>query len=581
MKKYLIIAFLLVPSLAFGANFYCDCSVSGGTGGAGTYADPFESVADIEAYEVATGFADGDDIYFLEGSTCTMTSDLDINWEGVDGDNYSIFGCYDGDGDFDCDGTRPILQLSGGYGVFSAAIDVSYMRWEYLSLRDTSGSWQNSGSIGISLNSGGDGNGLEGYLVVTDCSFYHFGHYCIEFYKVGDWIVITDNVADTQNGNGFYVIDEAADGPSYGYAAGNTCDELIGYNSTDGHCVALQGTSYWIVEDNISVDAYNGAYVLGTYGPSGAKYNVFRDNKSDGNRQHCIGFIDGDSNSYGNLVYGNICKEPADETSDRPCIRFDNYNGSNGNYGFNNTCYDCGYGGLGIRSTSGNTVDYITYLNNIIVVDGVVTGENEFVWVEEAGTNGSNFTIDYNLWWTVPNTDPSGYTLWDTPDDDTAMTWANWRIDAWGGADNDLADNPDFIDTTDFELTSGSPAIDAGGWLTHVTSTSGSGTTVNVDNTYILHSDFGLLDEDDNAVEGMLVSFYDTTNGRQDREITDITYGTSIVVDSSVTWIYDSENPNDPDYTTQIALRFYGTQPDIGAVEYEETLLPQKGIRIE
>ena len=167
----------------------------------------------------------------------------------------------------------------------------------------------------------------------------------------------------------------------------------------------------------------------------------------------------------------------------------------------------------------------------------------------------------------MPNTDPSGYTLWDTPDDDTPMTWANWKSDEWGG--NDIVDNPDFVDTTDFELQSYSPCIDAGTWLTHVTSATGSGTNVNVDNTYILHSDFGLLDEDGNAVDGMLISFYDATNGRQDREITDITYGTSITLDSNTSWIYNASYPDNPTYTTQIALRFMGAAPDIGAVEYE------------
>ncbi|NIP42180.1 MAG: hypothetical protein GWO08_02845, partial [Gammaproteobacteria bacterium] len=107
MKKLLLILIYMLFSTAgaFGANFYCDCSVSGGTAGAGTYANPFESIADIEAYEAATGFADGDDIYFLEGSTCTMTSDLDVKWEGTGTGNYSILGCYDGENDFSCDGS--------------------------------------------------------------------------------------------------------------------------------------------------------------------------------------------------------------------------------------------------------------------------------------------------------------------------------------------------------------------------------------------------------------------------------------------------------------------------------------------
>lgn len=572
MKKYFIaLIILLFASFSHAANFYCDCSVSGGTGGAGSYADPFESIADLEAYETATGFADGDDIYFLEGSTCTMTSDLDIYWEGTGTGNYSILGCYDGDSDFDCDGSRPILQRSGGYGHIFFNDDTQYFRIEYLHLKDTNASWQNTGSIGIGTKpDGSGGNHDEGYITITNCIFYHFGHYAFSLVAMGTNVIITDNECDTQNGNCIYITDESGDGASYGYIANNTCDELIGYNGTDGHCVGLQSTDYYIVEDNVSVDAYNSVFILWTWMYYESIHNVFRNNKSDGNRQVGVSFYQTAGNSksgYGNLAYGNIIKEPADETSDRPGIWLNNFDDSRGNYVFNNTVYDAGYSGIGIRSTSGGIADYLSYLNNIIVVDALTADQNELVWVEEGGTNNTNITIDCNLWWSLGG-NPSAYTLWETPDDDTDMTWANWKSDGWGG--NDIVDNPDFVDTTDFELEEGSPAIDAGTWLTNVTSASGSGSSVNVSNTYILHSDFGLVDEDGSAIDGMLISFYDATNGRQDREITDIDYGGQITLDSSTTWIYNASYPNDPDYTTQIALRFYGSAPDIGAVEYGE-----------
>ena len=233
----------------------------------------------------------------------------------------------------------------------------------------------------------------------------------------------------------------------------------------------------------------------------------------------------------------------------------------------------------------GKAVDYITYINNIIVVDGVTVNQNELLWVEKKGTHGTNFTVDYNIFWTVPNTDPSSYTLWGTPDDATAMTWANWKTDGWGG--NDRVVNPNFVDTTDFELSAGSEAIDNGTFLTNVTSATGSGTTINVANTYILHDDMGLVDEDGNAVDGMLISFYDTTNGIQNAEITGITYGTSITVTPKVSWIYDAANPTDSSKTTQISLHMAGSAPDIGAREYmlsyklSNHLKPPEGIRIQ
>ena len=166
MKKYLIIFILLLSTSAWGATFYCDCSVTNGTDGAGSFADPFESVADIEAYEAATGFADGDDIYFLEGSTCdAMTDDLDVKHNGVDENNYSIFGCYVGDveGNFNCTGTRPKLERYGGsYIIQLHNQPTQYVRFEYLNLRNTDVSWQNSGQSCIGTYDDGARGGNAG-----------------------------------------------------------------------------------------------------------------------------------------------------------------------------------------------------------------------------------------------------------------------------------------------------------------------------------------------------------------------------------------------------------------------------------
>ena len=569
--KRLIIILLLFASPVWAANFYCDCSVSGGTGGAGTYADPFESIADIEAYEAATGFTDGDDIYFLEGSTCTATSDLDINWEGVDGDNYSIFGCYDGEDDFDCDGTRPLITLNGGAGILNAAIDISYVRFEHLHLKDVNSGWEDSGSIGISFNSGNNGNGDEGYITITDCELTNLGHYAIELKSVGLGIIVTNNII-TESGNAIYIIDESGDGPSYGYIAGNTCTDIVGYYSSglgykvDGHCVALQVTDYYIVENNTATDAYNGAFALWVATGYDSIHNVIRGNKNNGSRQCCVDVYhdnsSGTTGSFGNLVYQNICQDSANSDSVRPALRLNNMKSSNGNYFFNNTVYDANAQGTYNRRAT----DYSYWLNNIVVTDNLAT-DSELFGTECNGSQGSNHEIDYNIWWSIVG-DPSSSSLWKTPDDCTAMTWANWKADGWGG--NDFVTNPLFAETTNLTLQSGSPAIDAGTFLTYITSTSGSGTTPSVNNTYILHGNFGLKDETGATITGMEISLFDTVNGIQNREITSVSYGSTITLNSSVNWIYDAGHPTDPDYTTQIALRFTGSAPDIGAYEYPQ-----------
>ncbi len=213
-------------------------------------------------------------------------------------------------------------------------------------------------------------------------------------------------------------------------------------------------------------------------------------------------------------------------------------------------------------------VDYSYWLNNIVVADGLGSDDDLF-HVECNGNQGTNHTIDYNLYWSLSG-DPSSTALWNDPDNCNSQYWSGWNT--LGYDTNGLVDNPDFVDASDFELQSYSPAVDAGGWLSYVSST--SGTTITVGNTYIFHGRMGMTDEMGNPIEGQLISFYDSTNGRQDREIVSVNYGTSITIDSSIDYIYNGSYPNDPDYTTQISLRFTGDAPDIGAVEYQSQEAP-------
>ena len=550
-------------------SFYCDCS--GGTGGAGTYEDPFKSLEDIEDYRDSPGFSYGDDIYFLEGSDCSGDT-LVINWEGTGPSNPSVFGCFDNEDDFSCSGTRPKIRYNGGYGIFRIAQGMEYLRFEYLDFQDLNPSWQNTGSNGIATADDGDGGNQDGgYWTITNCNFTQFGHYALHLAQMGHHNVIADNTI-SDCGNGIYFIDEAGTtGSNYNYIARNTCSDLIGFNGIDGHCWGLQDVGYSIIEDNESTDAYNVHGGVWSFDSETSNHNVLRRNRTLRARgQDHQMTAENSPGGYGNLAYQNIFEESADESIDRPSIWWNNFSDARGNYSFNNTIFNAHYGGIGVRSTAGNTAAYITYMNNIVVTDALTSGQNELMWAEEAGTN-NNITYDYNLYWSLGG-DPTSYSLWQNPETTAARTWAQIQSD--GYEENGVVGNPLFAEIIDFTLQSGSPAIDAGTFLTYITSTSGSGSTPSVNNIYILHGNLGILNASGASITGMEISLFDAVNGIQNREITS-TYGSTITLNSSASWIYDAGHPTDPAYTTQIALRFTGSAPDIGAYEYPQAQAEQ------
>ncbi|NIR66456.1 MAG: hypothetical protein GWO10_22460, partial [candidate division Zixibacteria bacterium] len=70
----------------------------------------------------------------------------------------------------------------------------------------------------------------------------------------------------------------------------------------DGHCVGLQSTDYYLVENNTAVNAYNATYILWVDPSYESVHNVFRNNTSNGNRQ--VGFSIYHDDGTGGTGYG-------------------------------------------------------------------------------------------------------------------------------------------------------------------------------------------------------------------------------------------------------------------------------------
>lgn len=118
---------------------------------------------------------------------------------------------------------------------------------------------------------------------------------------------------------------------------------------------------------------------------------------------------------------------------------------------------------------------------------------------------------------------------------------------------------PMFIDEDNriLRLQTGSPMIDAGGWLTTTTG-AGSGTQISVQDARYFMDGWGIIEGDLIQLEG------DTQTAR----ITNVTYdNNTITVDTSLTWTNGQG----------VSLVYKGSKPDIGAYEYDPVSPPCTG----
>jgi len=528
-------------------------------------------------------YDEGTDFYFKQGETFTTPSRIDVMVSGVDGNNRSIFGCYEADGDFDCSGARPIIQCSHNhYQVFNIH-DEDYLTFVHLDIQNSSPIWEdcvNEGSNeGIASENG------SSYITVTDCNFYHLGHYALILYGTGGHNIITDNTLDTV-GNAIYLGNEdKVASSSYNYIANNTATNVVGYatcgdpgTKKDGHGVGLQRISLSIIEDNAITDSI-APIVLWDWGEGGSTYTVIRRNETYGSSTTGIAMVGGTGTDtfYGHLVYQNVVVETCEDTWRAAVMAKSADNTSIGLRYFNNTLYNNYRGGFYSRADTNVDLDFVYLKNCHIGLDNFTSDEDLFARVANKtnGTVGGNFFAENNLYWTVAG-DPSAAVKWmDT--NEGYYNWTDWKTRGNDGSPPILQD-PSFVDAgnNDFELNPSSPAINEGGFLSTVAAADGSGTTITVADPYWFHGDYGLVDADGTEITGMEITFYDGTNGLQHRTITsdEINHGAgTFVVNASVTWIYDDTSAAtlaDPTKTTQIALTTYGTKPDIGYFEYDE-----------
>ncbi|NOX97573.1 MAG: hypothetical protein GXO98_05885 [Nitrospirae bacterium] len=128
-------------------------------------------------------------------------------------------------------------------------------------------------------------------------------------------------------------------------------------------------------------------------------------------------------------------------------------------------------------------------------------------------------------------------------------------VDNWRGAGDPLfVDDKSPVDPRnpnlpDFHLQAGSPCIDKGGWLTTVTSLSGSGKSFTVKDANYFMDGWGII-------KGDIIQLENRTGTAR---ITKVNYATNtITVDKALTW----------NNGQGVSLPYEGSKPDIGAYEY-------------
>jgi hypothetical protein len=194
------------------------------------------------------------------------------------------------------------------------------------------------------------------------------------------------------------------------------------------------------------------------------------------------------------------------------------------------------------------------FIKNNIFYSTVSSSPSIFVYYDEKGpgvnnlaTTDSNFS--YNMWWRGDSNFNNKWVL-----DDGTYSLMGWNT--LDEVENDLANNPNLSNPSgthfpdDFKLTSGSPCIDAGDWLTR-TNGDGSGTTISV-----LEANYFFPGISSLRVKGDIIFVGNDKN----LVVTGVDYtADTITVNRSIIWSNGEA----------VSLSAYnGLAPDIGAIEF-------------
>lgn len=442
--------------------------------------------------------------------TWTTTSDNFVGYAGQSGGATNLW-------------TGIIIQNNNfdGGGVYTAAVDYCQIIFNVFTNVDFAGIVVDGDDSYPTTQVRLEGNTLTGSFddpSATDAITVHYGSQPYD--TVGNYILVKNNVVTMLAGSGENCYDLTSG--HYIYLVGNICSGSASLGAiASGTRYYTGNTMSWArMEDNLVYDLPGGnaeAFIIA--GDDADYFQLVR------NRYY--------TDAYGSWFLYNY-QEPS-------------WNSNLTHRIFHNTADVRNVtGGGGIRYYGGDPQDVIAK-NNIIVFD------NDYLAVNLLEPGAVDMDFDYNIYY---NTDATPGDLWN----ETYKTLANIRTN-YSQEANGIEDNPDFVNisTHDFNLTSGSPARNAGIGIVIITSATESTSTPTVDDPYALFDGWGIGAGTSWAVSGTVFK----TQAGQMANITDVDYDTGIVtLDASIS-VVNGEWATDFDYS--------GSAPDIGAIEYTES----------
>ena len=424
------------------------------------------------------------------------------------------------------------------YSTFSAGIYINEQ--SYIDIKDINISYIGGSAIYVNESD---------HINVDKCDISYTFEHGIQFRNSRGYNVATNNMI-TQVGDGIYWT-EYSEGPNL--AANNTisyCNYVVGgsqYNNNDGHAIGMQNGDRFIVRNN-NISYTNMPAILIWVGPgSTGKDCVIKDNIVLASRKKTylksyygggIGWHSTDSGALtGSKLYRNIIKTGNVGfklfSSHMPGVKV-----------FNNTIYNCGEG---FR---------LKKADNWILKNNIVAYTDDYQIHEEDSLVGANNIFNHNLYF--PDI-PNGWVY----RGNRLTPFEKWQAISKQDSDSVIAD-PLFKNTTvnDFTLNSNSPAIDAGTWLTTITSPSGSGSSFLVVDSSYFYDGYGIPGETGEIIK---------TQAGQVATVVNIT-GNKITVNKAISWT-NGEG---------LALNYQGSTPDIGAKEYSfsSQISPPKGFKL-
>jgi parallel beta-helix repeat protein len=424
---------------------------------------------------------------------------------------------------------RPTSGVPGDhlvqYSTYSAGIYINEQ--SYIEIRNMNISYIGGSAVYVNASN---------HITVDNCDISYTFEHGIQFRNSRGFNIATNNTI-TQVGDGIYW---TANNKGPNLAANNTisyCNYIKDgsqYNNNDGHAIGMQNGDRFVVRDNTVFYTNMPAILIWVGSGSTGKdcvvkgNTIFAGNKKTYLKSYYgigIGWHSTDAAALtGTRLYGNIIKGSTGG--------FKLYSShSPGAKVFNNTIYNCSEG---IR---------LKKADNWILKNNIVAYTHNYQIYEEDNLVGSRNIFDHNLYY------PDISNGWKYRGD-TLSNFRSWQITSKQDM-NSIIEDPLFSNpaSDNFCLSSASPAIDAGVWLTTITSASASGKSFSVDDASYFYDGYGISGEKGDAIK---------TEAGEEAIITEI-IGNKITVDRIINWTSGNG----------LSLKYYGSSPDIGAQEYQ------------